>query len=132
MNDDALVSPEGWRVAPSALRWRFSRSGGPGGQHVNTTESKVELRLIVEESGLPDHVAERLGDEIRVIESSSRSQHRNRETALQRLLALVDGAARPQITRRKTRPKRGAVESRLQDKRATASRKAGRSWKPDE
>jgi ribosome-associated protein len=124
--DDALVTPAGHRVSPAAFRWKFSRAGGPGGQHVNKTESRVELRLIVTETGLPEHVMALLGDEMRVTEQSSRSQHRNREIATERLLELIDAATKPRQTRRKTKPRRGAIESRLDDKRRTSAKKADR------
>lgn len=130
MTDDALISRLGLAVDPSALRWKFSRAGGPGGQHVNKTESRVEARLVIAEAGLPEPVAERLvaahGEELKVIESSSRSQLRNRELATQRLLDLVDSQARPPVKRRATRPGKGAVERRLEAKRHTSTRKAER------
>jgi ribosome-associated protein len=135
MNDDALISPNGLAIAPSALRWRFSRSGGPGGQHVNKTESRVELWLVVTEAGLPDAKADmiiaRHGPEVRVIESSSRSQHRNREIATERLLDLLDESTRRVAKRRATRPSKGAVERRLESKRKTSERKANRRTSDD-
>ena len=124
--EEVLITPAGHRVSPAAFQWKFSRSGGAGGQHVNKTESRVELRLIVAESGLPEHVMELLGEEIRLTEQSSRSQHRNREVATERLLNVIDEAARPRQVRRKTKPRRGAIESRLDDKRRTAAKKADR------
>jgi ribosome-associated protein len=135
MNDDALITPNGLAIAPAALRWRFSRSGGPGGQHVNKTESRVELWLVIAESGLPPAKAEQLtarhGEEVRVIEQSSRSQHRNREIATERLLDLIDESTRRVVKRRATRPSKGAVERRLEGKRHTSERKANRR-SPDE
>jgi ribosome-associated protein len=128
MNDDALISPNGLIIAPAALRWRFSRSGGPGGQHVNKTESRVELWLVIAEAGLPADKAQQLVDrhglDVRVVESSSRSQHRNREIATARLLDLVDDSTRRVVKRRPTRPSKGAVERRLDGKRKNAERKA--------
>jgi ribosome-associated protein len=135
MNDDALISPNGLAIAPAALRWRFSRSGGPGGQHVNKTESRVELWLVIAEAGLPADKAQQLVDrhglDIRVVESSSRSQHRNREIATARLLEIVDDSTRRVVKRRPTRPSKGAVERRLDGKRKTAERKASRRTSDD-
>jgi ribosome-associated protein len=135
MNDDALISPNGLAIAPAALRWRFSRSGGPGGQHVNKTESRVELWLVIAEAGLPADKAQQLTDrhglDVRVVESSSRSQHRNREVATARLLDLVDDSTRRVVKRRATRPSKGSVERRLEGKRKTAERKASRRTSDD-
>jgi ribosome-associated protein len=135
MNQDALISPNGLAIAPAALRWRFSRSGGPGGQHVNKTESRVELWLVIAEAGLPAEKAQQLADRhglnVRVVESSSRSQHRNREIAVARLLDIVDDSTRRVVKRRPTRPSRGAVERRLEGKRKTAERKASRRTSDD-
>ena len=82
------------RVDPVSLSWRFSRSSGPGGQHVNTTESQVELRCDLTAAGLPPAVAERvvarLGPEVRVVASTERSQLRNRAEAWRRLAEQLD------------------------------------------
>lgn len=134
--DEEYVTPGGLRVEPSSLSWRFSRSSGPGGQHVNTTESQVELRLEVAAAGLPAVVTERvlarLGPEVRVVASTERSQLRNRAEAWRRLAEQLDAASRPARVRRPTRPSRGAKERRLDDKRQAGERKAGRRWRPDE
>ena len=130
MTDDEHVTPGGLRIDPAALTWRFSRSSGPGGQHVNTTETQVELRCDLTLAGLPEHLGERirtrLGDEVRVVSSTERSQLRNRAEAWRRLAEQIDRAATPPRTRRATRPTRGAKERRLDDKRQAGERKATR------
>jgi ribosome-associated protein len=130
------VTPAGWRINPLALSWRFSRSSGPGGQHVNTTDSKVELVCDVAQAGLPDvvstRVIEKLGEHIRVVASTQRSQLRNRAEALVRLGEIIDAAARVPRPRRATRPGKGAVERRITAKKHLSARKADRSWRADE
>ena len=123
-------------VDPGALSWRFSRSSGAGGQHVNTTDSRVELIADVHTMGLPPEVTERLlaahGETIRVVASNHRSQLRNRADALERLDAIVEAAARVPRNRRPTRPGRGAVERRITAKKHVSTRKAERRWRADE
>lgn len=127
----ALAIPE------EELRWRFSRSSGPGGQGVNTTDSRVELSWdVVGSTALPEvlrsRVLERLahrlaGGTLTVVASEHRSQLRNREAARTRLAALVREALRPPPRRRRaTRPSRSAVERRLGDKRRRAEVKRAR------
>ena len=136
MAEDEYVTPGGMRVDPAALSWRFSRSSGPGGQHVNTTETQVELRCDLTLAGLPApavaRIVARLGDEVRVVSSTERSQLRNRAEAWRRLAEQLDEAARPVRSRRPTRPSKGAKARRLDDKRRAGDRKADRQWRPDE
>jgi ribosome-associated protein len=126
----ADVLPVGGSVSiPEAeLRWRFSRSGGPGGQGVNTTDSRVELFFDVTSSTAfteqqRERVLERLSRRlvagvVTVVASEYRSQLRNREAARSRLAAMLRGALAPDPpTRRPTRPSRAARERRLADKR---------------
>lgn len=117
------------------LAWRFSRSGGPGGQHANTSDTRVEVRFDV--AGSPSlgprqraRLLDRLGPEVRVVVSDERSQLRNRELALQRLAERLAGALRVTAPRRATRPTRGGIERRLEGKRRQADRKATRR-RPD-
>ncbi len=122
-----LVTPGGLVVPDAALRWTFSRSGGPGGQHVNVTASKVVLRCDLVAAGLPPRVLARLGAEVRIVVDAHRSQTRNRSDALERLAARLDEANRPPAaTRRPTRPSRSSVERRLDAKRRAAARRADR------
>jgi ribosome-associated protein len=126
----ADVLPVGGSVSiPEAeLRWRFSRSGGPGGQGVNTTDSRVELVFDVTASTAfteqqRERVLERLSRRlvagvVTVVASEYRSQLRNREAARSRLAAMLRDALAPDPpTRRPTRPSRAARERRLADKR---------------
>ncbi|WFE60441.1 alternative ribosome rescue aminoacyl-tRNA hydrolase ArfB [Micromonospora sp. WMMD712] len=125
-------------VVPAAeLRERFSRSSGPGGQGVNTTDSRVELSFDVAGSpSLPeplraralDRLAGRLVDGVLTIAASEhRAQLANREAARERMAALLrEAVAPPPPPRRPTRPSRGAKERRLADKKRQAQRKRDR------
>lgn len=123
-------------VDPAALTWRFSRSSGAGGQHVNTTDSRVELIADVRALGLPDEVTERVvaahGETIRVVASTHRSQLRNRADALGRLDVIIDSARHVPRARRPTRPGRGAVERRIASKKHVSTRKADRRWRAED
>ncbi|KUO10491.1 alternative ribosome rescue aminoacyl-tRNA hydrolase ArfB [Streptomyces sp. SS7] len=120
------------------LAWRFSRSSGPGGQHVNTSDSQVELRFdLARTEALPEvwkaraleRLAGRLVDGVIVVRASEhRSQWRNRETAAVRLAALLaEATAPPPRPRRPTRIPRGINERRLREKKARSDTKQGRS-----
>ena len=120
MNGD-LVTPGNIVVPAAAMTWRFSRGTGPGGQGVNTTDSRVELVVDLTALVAPDEVAERvrerLGDSLRIVARAERSQLRNREAALRRLGERLDVAARPRRKRAPTRPTRSSVHKRLEAKR---------------
>jgi ribosome-associated protein len=130
------VSPALPPIAPDALTWRFSRAGGPGGQHVNTSSTKVEVVCDLAMAGFSPDVTQRLiaklGPTVAVTAADTRSQQRNRELALARLHQHLTAAAVVPRRRTATRPGRGAVERRLDGKRAQSQRKAGRAWRPDE
>ena len=131
-------------VVPEAeLRWRFSRSSGPGGQGVNTTDSRAELSFDVARSpSLSDllraRALERLGGRLvdgvlTVAASEHRSQLQNREAAEQRLAQLLrEAVAPPAAKRRPTRPTKGSQERRLEGKRQRAQVKRGRSGRHEE
>ncbi|MER7395498.1 alternative ribosome rescue aminoacyl-tRNA hydrolase ArfB [Streptomyces sp. NPDC000151] len=131
----SVVLPE------SELVWRFSRSSGPGGQHVNTSDSQVELRFdLAATDALPEvwkeRALQRLEERGRLIDggvvsvraSEHRSQWRNRETAAVRLASLLaEASAPPPKARRKTRIPRGINERRLREKKQRGDTKRGRS-----
>jgi len=140
---DALRVTGSVAVPRSELSWRFSRSGGPGGQSVNTADSRVELLFDVARStAIPEHLRERalerlagrLVDGVLVIAASEyRSQLQNRRAAEARLVAvLADAVAPPPRKRRATRPSRGAVEARLASKRRRAQTKRQRRDRGDD
>jgi len=119
------------------LEERFIRSGGPGGQHVNRTESGVQLRFDPGASGfLPEAVIRRLlklagnrastAGVITIEATEHRSQHRNREQARARLAELIEQAHRRPRKRVKTRPSRAAKKKRLRAKRHRAGLKQQR------
>ncbi|MGO9558999.1 MAG: alternative ribosome rescue aminoacyl-tRNA hydrolase ArfB [Acidimicrobiales bacterium] len=133
MSDPApgeLVTKSGIRIPQRALSWRFSRASGPGGQHVNKTDSRVELTCdLAEIDGPADSVRRiraKLGEEVRVVAASERSQLANRQEATRRLVTRLDNASRAPRPRRATRPTRGSVEARLEEKRRQSQRKADR------
>ena len=120
------------------LAWRFSRSSGPGGQHVNTSDSQVELRFdLANTRALPEvwkqralqRLASRLVDGVVTVRASEhRSQWRNREAAAVRLAALLaEATAPPPKPRKPTRIPRGINERRLREKKQRADTKRGRS-----
>jgi ribosome-associated protein len=136
-SDDDLVTKRGLRIPAAAIRWWASRSGGPGGQHANTSDTSVTVELdldALDGSELPGGTAERLrdahGDQVRASSADSRSQFRNRQLARQRLAELVDDAARPPKRRRPTRRTRSADRRRLEEKRQQGEKKRRRSWRP--
>jgi ribosome-associated protein len=127
VTDDLQVTPA-VRIPAEELGWRFSRSSGPGGQGVNTTDSRVELWWnLAASAALTDaareRAVERLGRRLvdgvlTVTASEHRSQLRNREAALARLAAAVrEAIAPPAPVRRPTRPSRAARRRRMDDKR---------------
>ncbi|MGI5186952.1 alternative ribosome rescue aminoacyl-tRNA hydrolase ArfB [Promicromonospora sp. CA-289599] len=128
-------------IPRAELTERFSRASGPGGQGVNTTDSRVELSWDVGRSAVlsdtqrervTDRLAERLVDGVlTVVASENREQRRNRDAAAKRLAALVaDALAPPPRTRRPTRATRGSQERRLTAKKQRSTTKQLRSSKP--
>lgn len=121
-------------VPERELRWRFSRSSGPGGQSVNTADSRVEVRLDVasttalgpvQRARALQRLADRLVDGVLTVSASEhRAQLRNREAALERMAQILAAAiAPPPPKRRPTRPSRRSVERRLAGKRRRAQTK---------
>src|SRR5437899_1920739 len=113
------------------LEWRFSGSGGPGGQHANTSNTRVELvfDIAASESLGPRQRArllERLGPRVRVVASERRSQLQNRELALERLRDRVANALHIEPPRVATRPSRASKRARVEQKRRQGERKRTR------
>lgn len=136
MSGPLVVTPR-WTVPEAELSWRFSRSSGPGGQSVNTTDSRAELSYDVQRSpSLPAHLRERALERLAgrlvdgvltVAASEQRSQLQNREAAQQRIAQLLrEAVAPPPPTRRPTRPTRGSKERRLAGKKRRSDVKRGR------
>ncbi len=124
----ALVVMPGVSIPRAELQFRTSRSSGPGGQHVNKVETKVELLFDVAGSpSLNEFVRARLLDELHswldstgtlhVVSDRYRSQYRNREDVTARFVMLLQHALRPRTPRKPTRISRARKEARLQEKR---------------
>ena len=124
-------------IPAAELEWRFSRSSGPGGQHVNTSDSRVQLtwnvvNSIVLSESQREQLISRLGrrlvaGRITVTVSAQRSQLRNRETALVHLGELVrDALAPPAALRRATKPTRGSARRHLAGKKRRSDTKQQR------
>jgi len=141
---DDRLQVNGTVALPRAeLAWRFSRSSGPGGQSVNTADSRVELMFdLAGTAALPSYLkaraverlASRLIDGVLTVTASEhRSQLQNRRAAELRLVALLaDAIAPPNRPRRPTRPSRGAVQARLDAKRQRSRVKRLRGRRPDD
>jgi len=123
------------RIPLADLEWKVSRSGGPGGQHANTSDSRVEVRFSVVDSAALGprqraRLLERLGPVVRAVAADSRSQARNRATALDRLAARLAAGLAVEPPRRPTRPSRSAKERRITEKKRQGERKQARR-RPD-
>jgi ribosome-associated protein len=121
----------------SELEWRFSGSGGPGGQHANTANTRVEVRFDVDASPSLGprqraRLRQRLGPTVRVVAADERSQSRNRQLALERLRARLAAALRIERPRHATRPTAASRERRLEDKRRQSARKRQRQGDPED
>jgi ribosome-associated protein len=132
---DGDIRTRGGIVVPAgAVTWRFSRGTGPGGQGINTTDSRVELVVDLTCLSSPDAVRERivaiLGPAIRIVASEERSQLMNRQAAQRRLVERLEAVATPPPPRARTRPSRGSVQGRLEAKRQRAGLKSARR-RPD-
>lgn len=130
-------------IPASELRERFSRSSGPGGQHVNTTDSRVELSFDLANSpsvpdGLRNQMLDRLATRLvngvlTIAASEQRAQLQNRAAARERLASLLrDAAAAPPPVRRATKPSRGAKERRIAAKKRRGVTKRNRRVSPDD
>lgn len=133
-----MASEQELSVAPGVvipvaeLEWRFSTAGGPGGQHVNTSNTRAEV--IFDAAGSPSlpewaraRIVERLGPTVSVAAGERRSQARNRDLALERLAERLAGALRVERPRRPTRPTSASQRRRLEQKRRRGELKRRRS-----
>jgi ribosome-associated protein len=132
MDSDVLRVSATCAIPLEELEWRFSASGGPGGQHANTSNTRAEVRFDV--AGSPSlgprqraRLLERLGPEVRVVASDERSQVRNRQLALERLAARLAEGLRIQTPRRPTKPTKASQRERVETKRRRGDVKRGRA-----
>jgi ribosome-associated protein len=134
---DALVVAPDVAIPRSELDVRATRAGGPGGQHVNTSSTRIELRWNVRttqalDDARRDHVLARLASRldgdgaVRIVASEFRSQRQNREAAEARLVELVRKALHVPKKRKATKPSRAAKAKRLDTKRKHAEKKRNR------
>ena len=124
-------------IPASEIRYRVSRSSGPGGQHANTAETRVEAVFDVDASGAltarqKQRVRAAVGPVLRAVSQDERSQARNRDLALERLVAKLRDALRVERRRVATRPTKASVERRLETKRRRAAVKRRRGAPPEE
>ena len=130
-------------IPRAELAVRATRAGGPGGQHVNTSSTRVELTWNVRTSAVLDEaqrtrllaaLATRLDSEgtLRVVASDTRSQQQNRDLAEERLATVVRRALVVRRARKKTRPTRASVERRLSEKKRSGEKKRTRRYRGDD
>ena len=134
-SDQILSGGPKCRIPASEVSWNFGPSGGPGGQHANRSNTRVEATLdLASAQGIEENVREflvaKLGSVMKVTVDKHRSQFRNRELALKRIESQLQEALIKEKPRRPTKPKRSAVERRLKNKRKQSERKTnrGRVW----
>ncbi len=132
-NDGATVFvSRSLRIPVAELEWRFSRSGGPGGQHANKTSTRAEVRFDIDDSPSlgprqRSRLIERFGPEIRVVADDERSQARNRALAVERFAERLRGALTVQKPRVATAPSKSAERRRLESKKRRSDVKRQRS-----
>jgi ribosome-associated protein len=144
MADDGVVRVNSRLAIPEGeLEYRATRSSGPGGQHVNTSSTRIELVWDVANSPslfeddrlrLLEKLAPRLDSsgKLRIVAQGERSQLRNREAATERFVELVRKALVIPRRRKPTRPPAASKEKRLQEKRQRGALKRERKWRGDE
>ena len=135
--DDPLPVRPGTAIPLREITVRASRSSGPGGQHANTTASRIEATFDVAASealseAQKKRIIARLGTRVVAVAQDERSQARNRELALERLAHRLATALAPQRPRHATRPTRSSVTERLESKRRQAERKRERRRPTDD
>lgn len=143
MDDGVVINPD-LSIPRSELTYRATRSGGPGGQHVNTSSTRVELVWDVKASpALTEEQRERLLHKLakritedgllRLNSSGSRSQHQNKEDVTERFARVIEQALQKPKPRRKTKPPRASKEARLKEKKQRSQTKSRRGRiAPDE
>jgi ribosome-associated protein len=129
---DSVFVTRSLSIPAAELEWRFSRSGGPGGQHANKTSSRAEVRFDIASSPSlgprqRTRLLERFGPEIRVVADDERSQSRNRSLALERLAGRLRSALTIQKPRFATAPSASSERRRLESKKRHANIKRQRS-----
>ena len=134
-SDQILSGGPKCQIPTSEVSWNFGPSGGPGGQHANRSNTRVEATLdLASAQGIEENVREvlvaKLGSVMKVTVDKHRSQFRNRELALSRIESQLQEALMKEKARRPTKPKKSAVERRLKNKRKQSERKTnrGRVW----
>lgn len=135
--------PRGPSIPEEELAFAVSRAGGPGGQHVNTTATRVELRFdvlgspsldAVQRSRILDRLRTRISREgiLRVVASKERSQRANRDAAVARFVELLAGALAREAPRVPTRVSRSAKARRVDDKKKDAAKKRLRRYRGED
>jgi ribosome-associated protein len=142
-SDDSLAINDRVAIPRAELGVRATRAGGPGGQHVNTSSTRIELTWNVPASAALSEaekgralrtLASRIDSDgtLRIVASDTRSQRQNLELAEQRLAALVRRALVVPRVRKKTRPTRASVERRLTEKKRAGAKKRDRKYRSDD
>jgi ribosome-associated protein len=132
-----LAVPGGPVVPAEELKWRYAASGGPGGQHANTANTRVEVVFDVEASEvLTDTqrqlITARLGSVVRVVATGQRSQLQNRRLALERLGDRLADALEIPAERRPTRPSRRQMATQRVERERSQAKRRQRRWRADE
>ena len=133
--DHYLFIKPNLRIPVSEIVWSFNPSGGPGGQYANKSNTRVEAELAITRlTEIDDQtkslLIEKIGESLRVVEDSTRSQNRNRKKAIHRIEKILIDALRIEKKRKPTKPSQSSNEKRLQVKKHRSKLKADR--KPPE
>jgi ribosome-associated protein len=133
MRNSDLQIPGGPRIPSDELTWRYSASGGPGGQHANTSNTRAEVVFVVVASqaldeGQRERITTRLGRRVRAVSSTQRSQWQNRQLALERLGERLADALEIPPERRPTRPSRAQLARRREARTRQQAKLGSRRW----